>query len=77
MMRKNYKVVKTGRLVKGYYNNPEEVKQWFGPAGVSQSGEKNWILNIPKVKPGRFAGGLYVGRERMRRMTPWTKQLEK
>lgn len=51
MLRKNYEALKIGRLIKGYYNNPEEVKQWFRPAGSSESGKKSWILNILKIKP--------------------------
>ena len=51
MLRKNYKALKIGRLIKGYYNNPEEVKQWLRPAGSSESGKKSWILNILKIKP--------------------------
>ena len=50
-------------LVKGCYNNP----QLFISAGSRESGKKSSMLNILKIKPVNFVGGLYVERERMRK----------
>lgn len=62
MQRKDYRAPKTARLVKGYYNNPKEVKQWFGPAGSRRGGEKRLDFKHIQDKASR----LYVEKERMR-----------
>lgn len=54
MLRKDYRALKTGKLVKSYYNNPGEVKQYFGPAGNSEGGEKKLDFKYNKNKASRI-----------------------
>lgn len=63
MLREDYRALKTGKLVKSYYNNPEEVKQYFGPAGNSEGGEKKLDFKYNKNKASRICWWIVYGEE--------------
>lgn len=77
-MRKDYKSLKTGRQVKHYYNSPEEVKQWFGPAGSGGGREKRLDPKYIRDKASRICWWIICGEEdKESTIPPWPMQLEK